>query len=132
MSPFSRAELSRFLRKVYQSPQVANAVFETLISLPANEGITRHFQAGLARRGLDWPIGIEVDSTELDETPAANDFGIGLSVAIPKAKISSEVRVLNLDDFAPVVVATFWRGKLTGLTGVFLDELHRRAQRLLT
>ena len=94
--------------------------------------LTRHFQAGLARRGLDWPIGIEVDSLELVETYAANDFGIGLSVAIPKAEVSSKVRVLNLDGVAPIVVAVFWRGKLTGLTEAFLDELHRRAQRLLT
>lgn len=107
-------------------------ITETLISLPANEGISRHFQAGLAQRGLDWPIGIEVDSLELVETYAANDFGIGLSVAIPKAKVSSKVRVLNLDDVAPVVVAAFWRGKLTALTEAFLDELRRRAQRLLT
>lgn len=107
-------------------------ITETLISLPANEGIARHFQAGLSRRGVDWPIGVEVDSLELVETYAANQFGIGLSVAIPKAKVSGKVRVLNLDDVAPVVVAAFWRGKLTALTEAFLDELRQRARRLLT
>src|SRR5213594_4167042 len=88
-------------------------ITDTLISLPANEGITRHFQAGLARRGVDWPIGIEVEVLELVETYVANDFGVGLSVAIPRAKISKQVRVLKLDDFAPVVVGALWRGKLT-------------------
>jgi len=29
----------------------------TLISLPANKSIAKHFQAGVARRGLVWPAG---------------------------------------------------------------------------
>ena len=41
------------------------------------------------------------------------------------------LRVLKLDDFVPVVVAALWRGKLTGLTEAFLEELQRRAQQLL-
>jgi DNA-binding transcriptional LysR family regulator len=106
-------------------------ISETLISLPANEGIAKHFQAGLARRGIVWPAGIEVDSLDLIETYAANGFGIGLSVAAPKTRISPRVRVLKLDDFVPVVVGALWRGKLTGLMEAFLEALQRRAQQLL-
>jgi DNA-binding transcriptional LysR family regulator len=108
-----------------------NKISETLISLPANEGIAKHFQAGLARRGIVWPAGIEVDSLDLIETYAANGFGIGLSVAAPKTRISPRVRVLKLDDFVPVVVGALWRGKLTGLMEAFLEALQRRAQQLL-
>ena len=106
-------------------------ISETLISLPANEGIAKNFQAGLARRRIVWPAGIEVDSLDLIETYAANGFGIGLSVATPKTRISPRVRVLKLDDFVPVVVGAMWRGKLSGLTETFLEELQRRAQQLL-
>jgi DNA-binding transcriptional LysR family regulator len=106
-------------------------ISETLISLPANEGIAKHFQAGLARRGVVWLAWIEVDSLDLIETYAANGFGIGLSVVAPKTRISPRVRVLKLDDFVPVVVGALWRGKLTGLTEAFLEELQRRAQQLL-
>ena len=107
-------------------------ISETLISLPANEGITKRFQSGLVRRGITWPVGIEVDSLDLIETYVSNGFGIGLSVAVPKARISTRVHVLKLDDFAPVVVGVFWRGRLTPLTEAFLDEFKRRAQQLLT
>jgi len=106
-------------------------ISETLISLPANEGIAKHFQAGLARRGIAWPVGIEVDSLDLIETYVASGFGIGLSVAVPKAGMSPRIRVLKLDGFAPVVVGVLWRGKLTPLTEAFLSEFHRRAQQLL-
>jgi len=105
-------------------------ISSTLISLPANEGITRHFQAGLSRRGIDWPAGIEVDSLDLIETYAANGFGVGLSVAIPRRKLPGTVRTLDLPEFAPVVVGALWRGKLTELTSAFLEELRRYAERL--
>jgi DNA-binding transcriptional LysR family regulator len=107
-------------------------ISETLISLPSNEGITKRFQSGLARRGIAWPVGIEVDSLDLIETYVSNGFGIGLSVAVPKARISARVHVLKLDDFAPVVVGVLWRGRLTPLTEAFLGEFKRRAQQLLT
>ncbi|PYK97428.1 MAG: hypothetical protein DME18_13015 [Verrucomicrobia bacterium] len=76
--------------------------------------------------------GIEVDSLDLIETYVSNGFGIGLSVAVPKAKTSSHIRVLKLDDFAPVVVGVLWRGRLTALTEAFLGEFRKRAQQLLT
>jgi hypothetical protein len=49
---------------------------------------------------------IEVDSLDLNliETCAANGFGIGLSVAAPKTRISLRLSVLKLDDFVSVVV----------------------------
>ena len=106
-------------------------ILETLISLPANEGITRHFQAGLTRRGIIWPAGIEVDTLDLIETYVSHGFGIGLSVVVPKAKMSASVRVLKLDGFDPVVVGVLWRGRLTALTEAFLEEFRRRAQQLL-
>ena len=106
-------------------------ILDTLISLPANEGITKHFQAGLAKRGIDWPTGIEVDSLDLIEAYVANGFGIGLSVAIPRRKLADVVRALALPEFDPVVIGALWHGKLTDVTSAFLDELRRRAEQLL-
>jgi DNA-binding transcriptional LysR family regulator len=105
-------------------------ISDTLISLPANEGITKHFQTGLAKRGIVWPTGIEVDSLDLVETYVASGFGVGLSVAIPKKKLANAVRPLDMTDFDPVVIGALWRGKLTEITSAFLDELRLRAELL--
>jgi DNA-binding transcriptional LysR family regulator len=103
---------------------------ETLISLPPNEGITQHFQAGLAHRGLVWPAGIEVTSLELIEAYVASGFGIGLSVEAPSRPTSPRLRALALPDFDPVVIGVLWRGKLSGPTQALLEELQQRAREL--
>jgi DNA-binding transcriptional LysR family regulator len=106
-------------------------ISDPLISLPTNEGITKHFQTGLAKRGIDWPTRIEVDSLDLIETYVANGFGVGLSVAIPRKKLANAVRAMDLPDFDPVIIGALWRGKLTEVMSTFLDELRRRAEQLL-
>ncbi|MHB8521745.1 MAG: LysR family transcriptional regulator [Limisphaerales bacterium] len=103
---------------------------EALISLPANEPVSRHFQQGLARRGVDWFAAIEVSSLDLIETYVASGFGIGLSVAIPKTAMPATIRAVALPGFEPVVVGALCHGKLTPLTRAFLDELQVRARLL--
>lgn len=103
---------------------------EALISLPANEPVSRHFQQGLARRGVDWFAAIEVSSLDLIETYVASGFGIGLSVAIPKTTMPTKIRAVPLPGFEPVVVGALCHGKLTPLTRAFLDELQVRARLL--
>jgi DNA-binding transcriptional LysR family regulator len=103
---------------------------EPLICLPAAEALCKNFQQGLARLGVDWFPSMEVSSVDLIETYAANGFGIGLSVQMPKAKLSPQVRVLPLPDFAPVIVGAVWRGKISALLQAFLDELQLRAKKL--
>ena len=104
---------------------------EPLICLPAAEAICKNFQQGLARLGVDWFPGMEVSSLDLIETYVANGFGIGLSVQVPKAKLSPNMRMVPLPDFAPVVVGMLWRGKTSALLQAFLDELRLRAKRLM-
>jgi DNA-binding transcriptional LysR family regulator len=103
---------------------------EPLICLPNAEAVSKHFQQGLARLGVDWFPGIEVSSIDLIETYVATGFGIGLSVAVPRAKVPAGLRVLPLMDFAPVVMGALWRGKQSALLQAFLDELQLRAKRL--
>ncbi len=107
---------------------------EPLICLPAPEAICKHFQQGLNRLGVDWFPSIEVSSIDLIETYVTAGFGIGLSVLVPKAKLSPAVRALVLPktDFAPVVVGALWRGKISALLQAFLDEMQLRAKRLIS
>jgi len=103
---------------------------EPLICLPAAEAICKNFQRGLTRLGVDWFPSIEVSSLDLIETYVANGFGIGVSVEVPRAKLSPNVRAVPLPDFAPVVLGVMWRGKTSALLQAFLDEMQLRAKRL--
>jgi DNA-binding transcriptional LysR family regulator len=105
---------------------------EPLIALPAAEGICRHFQQVLAKRGIDWFTSLEVSSLALVETYVANGFGIGLSLDVPKTLRSAKVRLISLPDFPPVVVGAMWTGKLTPLLQRMLEECQRRADFLRT
>jgi DNA-binding transcriptional LysR family regulator len=99
---------------------------ETLICLPAYETIPRQFQQGLARRGIDWLPRIEVSSLGLIETYVAYGYGIGLYVDIPRYKYAPKIRVLPLDDFAPVVLGAMWCGKKSPMIDAFLQEIKTR------
>jgi len=102
---------------------------DPLICLPAVEAICKNFQQGLARLGVDWFPGMEVSSVDLIETYVAGGFGIGVSVQVPKAKLSPNVRAVPLPEFAPVVLGVLWHGKTSALLQAFLDELQLRAKR---
>jgi DNA-binding transcriptional LysR family regulator len=103
---------------------------EPLICLPATEVICKNFQQGLRRLGVDWFPRVEIHSTDSIEVYVAGGFGIGLSVAVPKAKISPKVRLLDLPGFAPVQVAALWRGQPSPPLRALLDEMQTAARRL--
>ena len=103
---------------------------EALICLPHAEAMCKSFQQGLARLGIDWFPSIEVSSIDLIETYVATGFGIGLTVQVPKAKISPNVRMVPLPGFDPVIMGALWRGKSSPLLQAFLDEMQLRAKRL--
>jgi DNA-binding transcriptional LysR family regulator len=98
-----------------------------LINLPANEAITKNFQKGLARRGVDWFPSIEVSSLHLIETYVANGHGIGLFVKIPTTKLHKDIRLLPLPDFPPVSFGALWKGRPTPIMQAFLDEARARS-----
>ena len=102
---------------------------EPLICLPGAEAITKSFQQGLSRLGVDWFPSIEVSSIDLIETYVAGGFGIGLSVEVPKARLSPNVRLVRLPDFEPIVLGVLWRGKTSALLQAFLNEVQLRAKR---
>jgi DNA-binding transcriptional LysR family regulator len=100
--------------------------------MPSAEAICKHFQQGLSKLGVDWFPSIEVSSIDLIEAYVANGFGIGLSVQVPDAKLSANVRVVPLPDFTPVIMGALWRGRPSALLQSFLDELLRRGKDLAT
>lgn len=102
-------------------------ISETLIALPPNQTVTRLFQQMLARRKVDWPVGIEVNSLDLVETYVASGFGIGVSVAVPKVELPRGLRALPLADFPPVIFGVLWQRRLSPLGQMLLGELQRRA-----
>ena len=105
-------------------------ITEPLICLPASEAISRNFQQGLSRLGIDWFPSIEINSTDAIETYVANGFGIGLTVSIPKTKMSPKVRPLPLPGFPQVILgAHYGAASLPRRCGHFLDELQARAER---
>ncbi len=103
---------------------------EPLITLPASEAICRHFRRELEKRDIDWFPSLEVGSLGLVETYAANGFGIGLGLHIPKAAHPPGLRLLPLTEFPPIVVGALWTGKRTALMDCFIQECHRRAESL--
>ena len=104
---------------------------EPLICLPAQELLTKMFQAKLAELEAEWFPTIEASSTDLIETYVAGGLGLGLSVAVPKKKLPENVRVLPLKGFPPVLIGVLWRGKNTPLQDAFLDMARQRAKELV-
>ena len=106
-------------------------ISEPLICLPAAEAISKSFQRGLARLGVDWFPGIEVSSIDLIERYVADGFGIGLSVRVPNPKLPAGLNALPLADFEPVVMGALWRGRPNALLQSFLDEVQLHVKSLV-
>jgi DNA-binding transcriptional LysR family regulator len=105
-------------------------IAETLISLPPDELVSKNFQQGLAKAGVDWFPGIETNALDLIAIYVASGFGVGVSVAIPGFKFPAKVRAIPLPDFSPVVVGALWRGKPDSLLQACLDEFQSEARAL--
>ncbi len=108
----------------------ADRIGEPLICMRPDEALPRLFQQELVKRGLAWPATIEVATIELAVTYAAEGFGIGLSVAIPGAKIPPGVRFLPLDDFPRLPIGVLWNHRPTVVGQAFLDLLSAAARTL--
>lgn len=105
----------------------SDRIESSLITLPPSESISRHFQQTLARRHIDWPPGIEINSLDLIETYVARRFGIGVTVAVPQRPVNHEIRILPLPDFPPIAIGAMWFGRLNPPTRALLQELQAKA-----
>lgn len=103
---------------------------QSLISLPSDEVIAKHFHAGLKKMKLAWTTSIEVTSLELIELYATLGFGVGLSLEIPNRRPRKGLRVLPLRNFAPLTVAALWVGNLSSVSATFLADIKKLANEL--
>jgi DNA-binding transcriptional LysR family regulator len=103
---------------------------EPLIRLPVGEGISRSFDRGLRKLGVDWPVSIEASSTELVSQYVANGYGIGVTVELPHLVKRRGVRALPLPGFEPVEIAALWRTPASPLLNSLLDVITTRAREL--
>lgn len=103
---------------------------EPLIRLPLTEGITRAFDRGLKKRGVDWPVSIEASSTELVTQYVANGYGVGVTVNLPNLVKHRAVRALPLPDFEPVEIAALWRPPTDALHDSLRTVISARAKEL--
>jgi DNA-binding transcriptional LysR family regulator len=103
---------------------------QSLISLPPDEVISKHFHAGLKKLGLAWPSQIEVSSLELIDLYTSLGFGVGLSIAVPGLRRTSGLRLLPLRKFPPLSVAALWIGDLSDLAVKFLADIKNLATQL--
>lgn len=85
--------------------------------------VTRLFNKGLAKLGLDWPSRIEVNSIDLVNTYAAGGFGCGLSVSIPGLAFPRKTTVMPLPEFPKLVIAGIWKGKPHPLASELMEKL---------
>jgi DNA-binding transcriptional LysR family regulator len=104
---------------------------QTLISPPLNETITKNFQDHLARSGVAWPPGMEVNSLDLVETYAANGFGIGLSLGIPGKAIDKRLRAMPVEGVKPITVAVLRHPNLPPVALALIEEMQKRAKSLV-
>lgn len=105
-------------------------ITETLITVPSNDPINRALQEGLAKRKLDWISAIELSTLDLVQTYVANGYGIGVTVAIPKARYHPQVRLLPLPDFPQTTFGILWQGRRTPLLDAFLKTLEAATRKL--
>ena len=104
---------------------------EPLICLPQDGPLCKNFLTHLDELGVEWFPSMEASSVDLIEAYVASGLGIGVSVEIPKKILPSNVRMLSLPGFPPVIVGAMWRGRMTPLLQAFLDELKSRAKQLV-
>lgn len=105
-------------------------ITEPLVTVRANETISRLFRKGLQRRRVTWPTAIEASSLELVSVYVERGYGIGVNVAVREMRKRPGVRALPLEDFDPVELAIFGQGEPTPLIQMVIDEARRYAREL--
>jgi DNA-binding transcriptional LysR family regulator len=103
-----------------------------LVSLPADESLTKSFLQTLQKRGIDWFPTMELTSLELIQAYVAEGYGIGLGAHVPQGKLRPGVRAILLEDFPCVNFGLLWHGKMSCVTEAVAEELEKRAQEVIT
>ncbi len=100
-----------------------------LIGPHHDDAISRSFRSELGRRGIDWPVGLEVNSLELVETLVLDGFGLGLSIEVPRRAVRAGLRALSFRDFPPLEMGMIWRRGPHPAVETFARALRKHASR---
>jgi DNA-binding transcriptional LysR family regulator len=101
-----------------------------LISLPADEVLTKNFHAGLKNLGWHWSIAIEVVSLDLIDIYTSLGFGIGSSALLPARKIPRDLQIVPLARFPRLTIGAFWLGELSPIAQSLLADVKKLAERM--
>lgn len=91
-----------------------------LIGLSPHEVLQRLFQKEFDRRGVKWPVAVEVNSTDVIRDFVVRGFGVGVGVFIPGLKPPTGVRPLPMEGFPPLVIGGIYQGRPKGVVEDFL------------
>ncbi|MEY5026124.1 MAG: hypothetical protein RLZZ244_1652 [Verrucomicrobiota bacterium] len=98
---------------------------ETLIAQSSEDPFQRLFLDELARRGIPWFCGLEVQSQDLVGRYVAEGFGVGLAFREPLAVVPAGCRWLPLEGFPKLSYGVVWTGELSALQKAFIEECSR-------
>nr|MBR9811291.1 LysR family transcriptional regulator [bacterium] len=93
---------------------------EALIGLPPNEILQQLFQKEFDRHEINWPVSVEVNSTDVVRDFVVRGFGIGIGIFIPDQPKPKGVKPLVLPNFPPLVIGAMYQGKAKGVVEDFL------------
>lgn len=91
-----------------------------LIGLPPNEVLQQLFRKEFDRREINWPVAVEVNSTDVVHDFVARGFGVGVGIYIPGVDGTKGVRALSLEGFPPLVIGAMYQGRPKGVVMDFL------------
>jgi DNA-binding transcriptional LysR family regulator len=98
-----------------------------LVSPPATETISRHFQRGLARRKRVWAPAITASSLETVALFVAEGYGVG--VTVDGTTQHRGVRALPLEGFPAVEIVALWLGRPSPLVTATVEAMQAYAAR---
>lgn len=103
---------------------------EPLVSLPPGAPLAKDFQRELTRRGIEWPISLELPSLDLVARYVAEGHGIGLSAMLPRTPPPKGTRLVSMPGFPSVPVGVVWLGTPSIGQKHFIEEAAAFAARM--
>lgn len=99
----------------------ANCIHEPLVALPGHESLSRLFQDGLTKLGVQWPTTIEVNTLDLVQAYAHQGYAYGVLVRVPGVALPPGLRAIELKDFPPLEIGFLHRGQLKPVAQRFVQ-----------
>lgn len=106
-------------------------VDKPLIGLPDHEVVSQLFDKTLARKNILWPVSMEVNSLDVIRQYVALGFGAGIGVKIPETQLIQGIKMIELENFPPLVVGAIYQGKLKPVAQLLLDSARDKAAQLM-